>query len=398
MKITVDTEKCTGCNLCIKACPFQAIRVENKIAIIDLARCNYCGACVEVCRVNAIVIQRDVVPSERTTQSASYRDLWVFAEQRSGKLAGVSFELLGKGKTLARDLGQNLCAVYIGLASDNIKELLRRGAERVYAVTDESLLHFQDDVYTDILVYLVKRFKPAILIAGATAIGRSFVPRVAARLRTGLTADCTQLAIDPETKLLKQTRPTFGGNLMATILCENHRPQMATVRPHVFEEALPQYPVQGANVVEVPLSEINPVNRLKLLQILPGTEEIDLTDASIIVAGGRGLGKPEGFALIKELADTLGGVVGASRAAVDAGWISYAHQVGQTGKTVKPKLYIACGISGAIQHLAGMSTSDVIVAINKDPSAPIFKVANYGLVGDLYEIVPAIIKTLKGEI
>ncbi|HNQ35315.1 MAG TPA: FAD-binding protein [bacterium] len=392
MKITVNLEKCTGCRACVKACPFDAISMVEKKAVIDLDKCTYCGSCVEACRFEAIAIERE--PAAVSTENLeSYRGVWVFAEQRSGHLARVAFELLGEGRRLAGDLGQPLCAAYIGPENGSVESLLKRGADRVYAVTDDSLLHFQDEPYAAILTYLVRTYRPAILLAGATYIGRSFIPRVAARLRTGLTADCTGLAIDPETKLLAQTRPTFGGNLMATIFCEKNRPQMATVRPRTFDEA----PVGagGGEAVRVPFSEIAAGNRVTLDRIIPGSEEIDLTDAEIIVSGGRGLGKPEGFALIKGLADALGGVVGASRAAVDAGWISYAHQVGQTGKTVKPKLYFACGISGAIQHLAGMGTSDVIVALNKDPEAPIFKVANYGLVGDLYEIIPALVKRLK---
>ena len=395
MKITVDTEKCTGCSLCLKACPFNAIKVENKLAVIDLDLCNYCGACAEECPSEAISVERDA-PAEGVKDLSAYQDLWVFAEQRAGKLAHVSFELLYEGKKLVSGLGQKLCAVYIGPPGGNTEEFLRRGADKVYAVLDDSLLYFQDDIFTDILVHLVRSRKPAILLAGATYIGRSFIPRTAARLRTGLTADCTGLEIDPETKLLRQTRPTFGGNLMATILCEKHRPQMSTVRPRTFDEAPATSAVDRSRITEIPLSEIRPNNRFNLLEMIPGAEEIDLTDADIIVSGGRGLGKPEGFALIKELADGLGGVVGSSRAAVDAGWISYAHQVGQTGKTVKPKLYVACGISGAIQHLAGMGTSDVIVAINKDSAAPIFKSANYGLAGDLYEIIPALLKVIRG--
>ncbi|MFH2069219.1 MAG: electron transfer flavoprotein subunit alpha [Candidatus Omnitrophota bacterium] len=395
MKITVDTVECTGCSLCVKACPFNAIKVENGVAIVDLDLCNYCGACVEECPSEAIVVERDA-PAEGVKELSAYQDLWVFAEQRAGKLAHVSFELLSEGRKLVSGLGQKLCAVYIGPPGGNTEELLRRGADNVYAVLNDSLLHFQDDIFTDILAHLVKRYKPAILLAGATYIGRSFIPRTAARLRTGLTADCTGLEIDPETRLLRQTRPTFGGNLMATILCEKHRPQMSTVRPRTFDEAPVTSAVDKNRIIEISLSEIKPNNRLNLLEMIPGTEEIDLTDADIIVSGGRGLGKPEGFALIRELADALGGVVGSSRAAVDAGWISYAHQVGQTGKTVKPKLYISCGISGAIQHLAGMGTSDVIVAINKDAAAPIFRSANYGLVGDLYEIIPALLKVIRG--
>ena len=396
MKITVDTEKCTGCSLCVKACPFNAIKVENELAVIDLDLCNYCGACVEECPSEAIVVERDV-PAEGVKDLSSYQDLWVFAEQRAGKLAHVSFELLHEGRKLVSSLGQKLCAVYIGPPGGNTEELLRRGADKVYTVIENSLLHFQDDIFTDVLVHLVRRYKPAILLAGATYIGRSFIPRTAARLRTGLTADCTGLEIDPETRLLRQTRPTFGGNLMATILCEKHRPQMSTVRPRIFDEAPATSAVDKNRITGISLSEIKLNNRLNLLEMIPGTEEIDLTDADIIVSGGRGLGKPEGFVLIKELADALGGVVGSSRAAVDAGWISYAHQVGQTGKTVKPKIYIACGISGAIQHLAGMGTSDVIVAINKDSAAPIFRSANYSLVGDLYEIIPALLKAVKSQ-
>ena len=395
MKITVVAEKCTGCNLCVEACPFDAVKVVDKIASIDLDLCNYCGACVEACRLGAIVLEREpaAVP---VTDFSQYKDLWIFAEQRAGGLARVSFELLGEGKKLAADLGESLCAFYIGPVSPpNVESLLNRGAEKVYVVADESLLNFQDDLYTDILAHLITRFKPAILLAGATYIGRSFIPRVAARLRTGLTADCTGLAIDPETKLLAQTRPTFGGNLLATILCERHRPQMATVRPRTFDEAKEGASPKNGQVIEVPVSGMKTSSKLRLLEKVPGAEEIDLTDAEVIVSGGRGLGKPEGFALVKKLADALGGVVGASRAAVDSGWISYAHQVGQTGKTVKPKVYFACGISGAIQHLAGMGTSDVIVAINKDPSAPIFRIANYGLVGDLYEVIPSLIKIFK---
>lgn len=274
MKITIDIEQCTGCGLCVKACPFNAIKVENEVAIVDLDLCNYCGACVEECPSEAIVVERDA-PAEGVKDLSSYQDLWVFAEQRSGKLAHVSFELLNEGRKLAASLGQKLCAVYIGPPGGNAEELLRRGADKVYAVIDASLLHFQDDIFTDVLVHLVRRYQPAILLAGATSIGRSFIPRTAARLRTGLTADCTGLEIDPETKLLRQTRPTFGGNLMATILCEKHRPQMSTVRPRIFDEAPARSVVDKSRITEISLSEIRLNNRLNLLEMIPGTEEID---------------------------------------------------------------------------------------------------------------------------
>lgn len=394
MKIEISGEKCTACGACVEACPFGALSLDGDAATVDRDLCTYCGACVEVCAPGAITIEKGAAGAPDEKDLSAYRDLWVFAEQRSGEPARVTYELLGEGAKLAADMGQDLCAVYIGPERDHVGELFRRGARRVYAVVDESLRDFRDDVYTDILTHLVRAYKPAVLLAGATSIGRSFVPRVAARLKTGLTADCTALDIEPAFRALAQTRPTFGGNLMATIMCEKHRPQMATVRPRTFDEA-PEHEAPEGEVVMVPLADIAPEPRVNLVRMIPGAEEIDLTDADVIVSGGRGLNRSEGFALLEELAAALGGVVGSSRAAVDAGWISYAHQVGQTGKTVRPKLYFACGISGAIQHLAGMSTSDVIVAINKDPEAPIFRVAGYGLVGDLYEIIPALIKALK---
>lgn len=326
----------------------------------------------------------------------AYRGVWVFAEQRHGVLSAVSFELLGVGRTLSDDLGVPLTAVLFGPdMEDAVRELVRRGADRVLYVDDEPLRVFQDEPYAQTLADLIREEKPEIVLAGATAIGRSFIPKVAAKLGTGLTADCTGLKMDPERRRLVQTRPAFGGNIMATIICPNHRPQMATVRHKVMPEAMPEEGRAG-EIVRRSARPESLVSRTTLVEFVEEVEEtINIAEADVIISGGRGLGKPEHFELIRELALTLGGAVGASRAAVDAGWIPYSHQVGQTGKTVSPKLYIACGISGAIQHLAGMQSSDVIVAINKDPDAPIFNVATYGIVGDLFEVVPALIQKLK---
>ncbi len=388
MNIRVLEEKCNGCGLCVKSCLFDAIEIiAQKAEIKD--NCNFCGACVDACPKEAILLEKKEVIKK---DLSAYKGVWIFAENRDGKLAKVSFELLGEGRKLATSLGENLSAVLFGEQTENnCQELLKRGADTVYVMDDPSLKHFQNDPYVELLTYLVNQYKPEILLIPATSQGRSFAPRVAARLQTGLTADCTGLEIEEKTKLLEQTRPTFGGNLMATIICENNRPQMSTVRPKIFEEAEVQSP--KGKIINIHLPQNSSKSRINLMEILKNKEEnIDLADSDIIVSGGRGLAEAKNFSLIADLAKVLGGVVGASRAAVDADWIPYAHQVGQTGKTVRPRLYIACGISGAVQHLAGMQTSDVIVAINKDPDAPIFKVANYGIVGDLFEVVPALIK------
>lgn len=390
--IKVLTDECTGCGSCVDACPFGAITLENDVAVIG-DKCTYCGTCVDVCPVSAIVLTKG--EGRVQADSADYKDVWVFIEHERGKIAKVSFELLGAGRKLADDLGCQLCGMLMGHNVEEFaKEAIAYGAEKVYYIDDPVLEKYRTEPYGKGAISLIRKYKPEIVLYGATTQGRDFAGNVATTLYTGLTADCTGLDIDPETKLLRQTRPAFGGNIMATILCPKTRPQMSTVRPKVMPMPEKDDSRQGEIIKEtIEMSEDEV--RTKVLEFIESEQKVNLLEADIIVSGGRGLGKPENFKLIRELADVLGAAVGASRATVDAGWIPYEHQVGQTGKTVRPKIYIACGISGAIQHLAGMKTSDVIVAINKDPDAPIFKVATYGIVGDLFQVVPVLAEEFK---
>ena len=389
MGIEIDLEKCNGCGSCEPVCPFGVIEVIDGKAQVGEG-CNLCGACVEACTFDAITIEE-----VEQAVSEGFQGVWVFAEQRDGKLKSVAYELLSEGRKLADKLDTELCAICIGHNVEGAEQLVAYGADKVYLADDPALADHQEDFYTGVLVDLIRKHRPEILLAGATAMGRSFIPRVASILYTGLTADCTGLDIDPESKLLLQTRPTFGCNVMATIMCQARRPQMATVRPHVFKRSAPDEGLHG-EIIKVDFDKEAVTSRTKLLDFIEDlTEKVKLDDADIIVSGGRGLGKPENFQIIKELADVLGAALGSSRPPVDDGWIPYSHQVGQTGKTVCPKLYIACGISGAVQHLAGMQTADVIVAINEDANAPIFQVATYGIVGDLFEVVPMLTDKLK---
>ncbi len=392
MPINIDREKCVICGSCIAACPFGLL-AEVKGQIQEKEGCTSCGACRDACNLMAITIE---APQKAAPADDASRGVWVFAEQWRGGLKNVTYELLARGRILADTLKTDLSAVCFGHNIAEVNRLIAYGADKVFLADSPELADNQEDFLTYKLVELIKEHKPEIVLAGATALGRAFIPRVAAILNTGLTADCTGLDINTEKRLLLQTRPTFGGNIMATIICPNKRPQMATVRPRVFKKGTPDEKRQG-QIIRVDFKRESVTAKTRLLSFIDDvTERIKLEDADVIVAGGRGMGKAENFKLLAELAEALGAALGASRAAVDEGWIPYSHQVGQTGKTVCPKLYIACGISGAIQHLAGMQTSDVIVAINDDPNAPIFQVAHYGIVGDLFQVVPLMIKKIKG--
>ncbi len=322
--------------------------------------------------------------------------IWVFIEQNDGKAHPVAWELLGAATQLAKDLeGGVVEGVLLGHEVDDIaQEAFQYGAKRVYLIDDPVLANYRNLPYGIGISNLVKKYEPNILLIGASIPGRDLGSTIATRVGTGLTADCTQLAIDEKQKILAATRPTFGGNLMATILCRKHRPQMATVRPRVLPMPEPN-PGAGGEVIREPLNMTEADVPVKLVRLIPQAEELNIEHADVIVAGGAGVGGADGFQMLDELANLLGGIVGASRPAVDAGWIGYDHQVGQTGKTVRPKLYIAAGISGAVQHRVGMSGSDYILAINSDPDAPIFQVANLGIVGDLYEVIPEMIEQVK---
>jgi len=412
MAINVIKDKCKGCKLCIKACPFEAIDMVDGKAVIN-SKCTACNQCIAACKFDAI---EKTEAEEGPINLDDWKDIWVFAEQRDGKLMNVALELIGEGRRLASEISADtkLCAVLVG---DKVKQLADEcyayGADKVITIEDPLLKVYNTDGYAKVITDAIREKKPEIVLYGATYIGRDLAPRIAARLNTGLTADCTRLDVkvssyikyadekttldtstldpnDPSTGI-KQTRPAFGGNLMATIICPRTRPQMSTVRPGVMQKREKVEGAKGELIEYKPTISKSDVH-VDIVDVVKSAKElVSLTDADIICSGGRGLGGPDGFKLIQEFADKVGGVVGSSRAAVDAGWIDHSHQVGQTGTTVKPKIYFACGISGAIQHLAGMQTSDIIVAINKDEDAPIFEVADFGIVGDLYKVVPEII-------
>ena len=389
--IQIIVDKCVGCGLCIKVCAYDAVSLVDKKAVLN-ERCTVCGACVNACKYDAILIERRPFKGQDVE---NYSGICLFAEHRGGALSSVVYEIIGAARELKASLDKKISAVLLGdKVRDMAEELVSYGVDEVWMMEDPSIGDFNEEIQADLVAKILLDKKPEIFLGGGTIIGRSLLPRVAAKILTGLTADCTELTIDGENRLLRQTRPAFGGNIMATILCNSHRPQMATVRHKVMKAAEPLQGHEG-QIQEVSYPILKP--RVEVLEFVPEqTDTVNLADADFIVSGGRGLKDPKNFALIEELAKAIGGAVGASRAAVDAGWIPYSHQVGQTGKTVNPTIYVACGISGAIQHLAGMKSSDIIIAINNDPSAPIFNVAHFGIVGSLFDVVPELVKQIQG--
>ncbi|MDD2493965.1 MAG: electron transfer flavoprotein subunit alpha [Tissierellia bacterium] len=390
--INIMKDKCVGCKKCVNACPFNAIEIIDKKAEIK-PNCTLCGSCVSSCKFNAINFVKDEVEKKDISH---YKGIWIFAEQRYGKLKGVALELVGQGKKLGEELNVNVTAIVLG---DNIthlgEELIAYGADEVLLMDAPWLKDFNDHIYGEIMIELIEEYKPEIVLIGATSNGRSLAPHISSTLQTGLTADCTILEIDREQRLLLQTRPAFGGNLMATIVCPDNRPQMATVRPKVFKSLKPNYDREGKIIVLPVRSQIK--SFVQKIRHIDNEQGANITDADIIVSVGKGIGNANNIKLAQELSSILGGAIGATRAVVDSGWLPYSQQVGQTGKTVAPNLYIAIGISGAIQHVAGLADIETIVAINSDPEAPIFKVAHYGIVGDCKEILPLLIQELKSK-
>ncbi|MCS7281293.1 MAG: FAD-binding protein [Desulfobacterota bacterium] len=419
-KVRLIENKCIACGArCQAECPADAIVMNDKgEPIISLDACIGCKRCIKVCPVDAIehfyteeelkIIEElksrglwKEEPEEKLDLKVKglneYRGVWVFVEQEFGCAATVSWELLGVGSKLAKDLDVELSAFILGHEIEHLAyEAFTYGAQKVYLIDNPVLKHYRTEPYLKATVYLIRKYKPEIVLMGATGLGRDLAGAVATELETGLTADCTGLTIDKETRLLEQTRPAFGGNIMATILTRNHRPQMASVRPHVMPMP-PKNPNAKGEIIREEIALREEEIKVKVLEITreEAVQTIDISGAEILVSGGRGLQAAENFKLLEELAEVLGGTVSASRAAVDAGWVPYERQVGQTGKTVRPKIYIACGISGAIQHLVGMQDSQIIIAINRDRDAPIFEVAHYGIVGDLFQIVPILTRRLR---
>lgn len=390
--LNISKDLCIGCGICQDTCPFSAITVENGQAVVA-DHCTLCGACVEHCPVDAIIFPANALA---ITDLSMWSGILVFCESRKNEVHSVSLELLSVASELSEKTGfGGVVAIVFGTASeDMLQQLIEHGADKVYTVDKPELAHFNDETFRYALTCFIKEKRPAIVLAGATAVGRSFLPAVATSLGTGLTADCTHLDIRVIDNILLQTRPALGGNIMATIVCEQHRPQMATVRPGVMSSKRKEYR-QGKIIPWSYTPRENGVGIEVLESVRSGSSQTVLDDAKIIVSGGAGIGSEKGAGLVYKLANLLGAEVAASRTAVDSGWFPVEFQVGQTGKTVAPQLYIACGISGAIQHVSGMSASGVVVAINSDPHATIFEVADYGIVGKIEDVLPELIRRFE---
>lgn len=389
-RMRVDETLCTLCGACLEACPFAAIEMGPD-SIKFTESCRLCRICIRACPVGAIWLEK---PEAQTVQDInSYQGVLVFAEQRQGQLHPVTYELIGKGLELAGKLGEKLAVCLAGSGVQRLaEELLDYGVEYVYLYDYPELEHFRIEPYTGIVVDLVEQVRPNIILMGATPIGRSLAPRVAARLRTGLTADCTVLDVKGNGDLV-QIRPAFGGDVMAQIVTPRHRPQIATVRYKVMTPAERGEP--KGEVLRCTAASNILQSRIEVLGFRPHQVSSSITDAEVLVAAGRGIGKPDGLKMIARLAELLGGTWGVTRPLVEQGWASYDRQIGMSGRTVRPRLFLACGVSGAVQFVAGMRGADHIIAINSDPDAPIFDVAHYGLVGDLYQIIPELIAALE---
>lgn len=388
--LIIDRQQCTGCGLCVNSCATAALRLKENQAVLDEAACVLCGVCVDACPVGALAITKQ----QAAAGPPIARGVWVFAEQQQNQVLPVAFELLGQGAQLAQTLGVQLTALLLGgpgIAGEAAR-LIAGGADKVLLIEDARLAQNLENTYCGQLYALAVAYQPEILLFGATSFGRSLAPRLAARLSTGLTADCTVLDIDATERLLLQTRPAFGGNLLATIITPRHRPQMATVRPGIMPALVPDAARSGEIIRK---SYAGAEAELVELLASRSISAASIADAPVIVAAGRGIGSAKNLAYVRELAQLLGGAVGCSRPLVDIGWCEYPHQIGQTGCAVAPKLLICCGISGAIQHAAGIAGAQTIIAINTDAQAPIFQLAHYQVVGDCVEVLKALIAELK---
>lgn len=392
--IKLDTSACSQCGLCESACLYQAVQM-NDYPEIDESSCQLCKSCIDACPAGALTLEVEVGHDTVPAMNASATGIWVMAECFGEEIIPVTFELLGEARRLAEVQPQPVSAILLGTYGEEFaNRLVAAGADTVYHVERPELNIQLEDHHAEVLAELARRYRPSILLIGATHFGRGVSARVAALLNTGLTADCTELSIDSVSGNLLQRRPAFGGNLLATIETPRHRPQMASVRPQVMKALSPNISRIGERIV----CDLSALCLNQNIKLIAGEiqETIDsITDAPILVAGGRGMQKEENINLLYQLADVLGGTVAASRAAVEAGWLPVERQVGQTGKTVAPRLYIACGISGQIQHTAAISGAEKIIAINNDPDAPIFRYADYGLVGDIAEVLPRLICELQ---
>ncbi len=397
MNLHIDEENCSGCEVCIESCPYDAIHIVDHVARLK-EQCTGCGICVETCDMGAIVSEQE---SAEDVDLSEYKGVWIFAEQKDGVLNKGSLELFECGQQLGKEVDEEVCVVLLGdTISHLVKEIAAYGIEKVYVAENNMLKDYQTNAYANTLSEIIAHHKPSIVLYSATPLGRDLAPRIARRLGVGLTADCTELSIDEKEKILLQTRPAFGGNIMATIVSTTTRPQMATVRPGVMRlmELNKKTEAKSPQVIKhtVELSDLDIKTRLVEV-VKESARKVNLQDAKIIIGVGRGVKSKEGIGIFEELADIIGGEIGGSRVVVEEGWIPHERQIGQTGLSVSPELYIACGVSGSIQHRAGVLNSKIIVAINLDPEAPIFSIADYKIVGDIFEIVPSLVKALKME-